>query len=134
MIKKSHKKIINNLISTCHLLRFGSIGFKTTSRGFLLKEQISSIDRVIQTKQKNLTLNSKKLKIWRLVYTNKTVTKLNLESRMGKGKGSIFTEGIFIKPGFMFYEFQNLNLNQAFELLNFINKQISINLIIVRQN
>lgn len=131
MIKKSHKKFSKNLTSTRHLLRFGSIGLKTTKSVILSQEQIFSLERSLNRKIKFLTFNSKNVKSWCLLHANQSVTKLSLESRMGKGKGSIYTKRVFVKPGCILYEFQNINLTHALELRMFIQKQISTNLILI---
>nr|UVF63038.1 ribosomal protein L16 [Synarthrophyton patena] len=132
MTKKSHKNFSKTLTYSRHLLKFGSIGFKAMSEGTITKEHIFSIERSLQQKLKILTHNSKNTKIWCLLYTNKVVTKLGLESRMGKGKGSVYTESVFIKPGCIIYEFKNITLQNSLELLNFVKKQFFLDLALVR--
>nr|WDA66123.1 ribosomal protein L16 [Phymatolithon calcareum] len=132
MIKKSHKKYPKTFAYTRHVLKFGNFGFKTTTATSLTKEQLFSFERALQKKTRSLMSTSKEYKFWCLLSTNSAVTKLNLESRMGKGKGAISTEDVFVKPGCIIYELQNVKLQYVLELFAFLKKQIPANLILVR--
>ena len=123
---KTHKLIVKNLTYSRHLLKFGSYGLKVLSDLRLNKEQIESLNRSLQRKVKTLSNYSKKIKIWDFLQPNKTLTKLSLESRMGKGKGSIYTEVLFMKKGSIIYEFDNMKSSQVIEIFNFIKKQFSV--------
>ena len=125
-MRKTHKLIPKNLTYSCHLLRFGSCGFKVLSDLQLNQEQINSMNRFLNKKIKNASNYSKKVKIWTFLNPNKTLTKLSLESRMGKGKGAIYTEALFIKKGSIIYEFNNLKFSQIKEIFNTIKKQVSV--------
>lgn len=131
MIKKTHKKIPKTLTSNRYLLKFGSYGFKILSNLCLRKDQILSLEKNLLKKLKNTSSQSKTYKLWSLLKTNKTLTKLNLESRMGKGKGAIYTEVLFLKKGTIIYEFENLNKQQVKGICQFIKKQLSTNLFFV---
>lgn len=133
MIKKSHKKYSKTLAYTRHALKFGNFGFKITTPTNLTKEQLVSFERALQKKIRKLVTNSKEYKFWCLVSTNTTVTKLSLESRMGKGKGAVCTESVFIKPGCIIYEMQNVKLNHVLELFTFFKKLISASLELIRE-
>nr|WDA66165.1 ribosomal protein L16 [Lithothamnion corallioides] len=133
MIKKSHNKYPKNLTYTRHVLKFGNVGFKATTGAVLTKDQLFSLNRAFQQKIRNLTSNSRNYKFWCLLSTNTTITKLSLESRMGKGKGSVYTESVFIKPGCMLYELQNISQHHILELFIFLKKQISIDLILIKE-
>lgn len=130
-MRKTHKLILKNLTYSCHLLKFGSCGLKVLSNLQLTQEQISSMNRFLNQKIKNLSNFSKKVKIWTFLRPNKTLTKLSLESRMGKGKGAIYTEVLFIKKGSILYEFNNLKNSQLQEIFNKIKKQIGVELKLV---
>ena len=125
-MRKTHKLVVKNLTYSCHLLKFGSYGLKILSDLQLNKEQIESLNRSLYRKVKTLSSHSKKVKIWDFLQPNKTLTKLSLESRMGKGKGSIYTEVLFMKKGSIIYEFGNLRNSQIIEIFNFIKKQFSV--------
>lgn len=134
MIKKTHKKSFKNLTYSFHLLKFGSFGFKILSDLRLTTEQRNSLERSLVKKLRSFSSQTKKYKIWSHTQTNKTLTKLSLESRMGKGKGLIYTEVLFLKKGSMIYEFKNLTNQQIREVFNFIRKQISVKLLLVSKN
>ena len=134
MIKKTHKKISKNLTYSFHLLKFGSVGFKILSDLRLTREQINSLERALTKKLRSFSSQTKKYKIWSHTQTNKTLTKLSLESRMGKGKGSVYTEVLFFKKGSIVYEFKNITNQQIREVFNFIKKQISVKLLLVSKN
>nr|AYR06678.1 ribosomal protein L16 [Rhodogorgon sp.] len=130
MIKKSHNKCLLNLTYSRHVLKFGTIGFKAISFGYLTKEQLNSVKWSLTRKSKELNVN-KTPKIWYLTFLNKTLTRLSTESRMGKGKGSIYTQLLFVKPGFILFEFSNISKQQAFEIFMFVRKRISIKIAII---
>ena len=134
MIKKTHKKPKKNLAYSRHLLKFGSFGLKILSDFSLTREQITSLERSLTRKLKSISHYSKKYKMWPFIQPNKTLTKLSLESRMGKGKGPIYTEALFLKRGSIIYEFKNLTSQQIREVFNFIKKQISVKLLLVSKN
>ncbi len=120
-MRKTHKLISKNLAYSRHLLKFGSCGLKILSNLQLTQQQISSIDRFLSKRVKNF---SKKVKVWTFLQPNKTLTKLSLESRMGKGKGAIYTQVLFMKKGSIIYEFNNIKNTQLQEIFNKIKKQI----------
>lgn len=131
MIKKTHKKIPKTTTSNCYLLKFGSYGFKLLDSIRLENEQLNSLERSLLKKLKNLSNYSKEYKLWTLLKPNKTLTKLNLESRMGKGKGAIYTEALFLKKGTIIYEFENLTFQQILEVFECIKKQLSVDLVLI---
>lgn len=131
MLKKLHKKIPRTLSYSCHSLKFGSCGFKILSPLRLTKEQLNSLDRVLTRKINSLCNYTKSYKYWTLLELNKTLTKLSLESRMGKGKGPIYTEVLFLKKGSIIFEFQNIKKQVIQELFFFIKKQLGVKLILV---
>ena len=64
---------------------------------------------------------------------NKTLTKLSLESRMGKGKGSIYTRALFLKKGSIIYEFSNISDQQIKEIYMCLKKYVPAQLKIARK-
>nr|YP_009660493.1 ribosomal protein L16 [Corallina chilensis]QCS25441.1 ribosomal protein L16 [Corallina chilensis] len=122
--KKSHKIHLKSSSHTRHILRFGTYGFKIMSTIVLTTEQIQSLNRFLLKTIKNQSAFSKTCKLWSLVKTNKALTKLSLESRMGKGKGSIYTEAVLLKSGSIIYEFKNYKKHQIIDLFNLFRKQI----------
>lgn len=125
---KTHISITKSLNYSCHLLKFGSFGLKILDDIRLTTVQINSMERFLQKTLKKMLNSQKKYKIWTFLQTNKTLTKLSLESRMGKGKGSIYTEALFLKKGSVIFEFHNIKLQQIKEIYKLLQKQISVKL------
>lgn len=92
------------------------------------------LERSLVKKLKSFSHHSKNYKVWLTIQPNKTLTKLSLESRMGKGKGPIYTEVLFLKKGSIIYEFKNLTFQQTKEFFNFVKNQISVKLSLVSKN
>ena len=132
MLKKTHTPR-NTRTLTCsnHLLKFGSCGFKVLTTIRLTKQQLESLDRILIRKIKSLIGHSKNYRIWSLITPNKTLTKLSPESRMGKGKGSVFTEAAFLKKGTVLYEFKNIKHLQILEVFNFFKKHVQPKLVLI---
>lgn len=130
-VKKSHIKYSLNFPQSRHIIRFGEFGIKSVSFGRLNKIQLLSIERSIIQKIKSLTSNNRSFKIWNLLLLNFCLTKLSSESRMGKGKGAIYTEAVFIKPGMILFEFKGLTNQQILEIFRFLKKRISLKLILI---
>ena len=89
---------------------------------------------ILAKKLKSLTGQSRNYKIWTNMCLNKTLTKLSLESRMGKGKGPIYTEVLFLKKGSIIYEFENVKYSQVIEIFSFLEKQMSTKLQLIFKN
>lgn len=133
-IKKTHKKTPKNLTYTNHLIKFGTCGLKILSDLSITKEQLTSIERFLHKKLKDLSNSSKRQKMWCFIQFNKTLSKLSLESRMGKGKGPIYTEVVFLKKGSILYEFHNIKNQQIKEIFKFIKKHFSVELKLIYKN
>ena len=89
-----------------HVLQDGTIGLKILSSTRLTESQIKGFEWIF----KKITKTQKiKVKFWSKPNLTKTLTKLNLESRMGKGKGNIYTTAQFLKAGTIFFEFSDTN-------------------------
>lgn len=131
IFKKTHIKYSLKFPQSRHILRFGRFGIKAISFGKLDKLQLLSIERSIIQKINFLTGKVKPTKIWNLLFLNKCLTKLSSESRMGKGKGSIYTQMIFIRPGVILFEFEGLTNQKMIELFKFIKKKIPLKLILI---
>nr|AYR06607.1 ribosomal protein L16 [Renouxia sp.] len=130
MIKKLHNSYPLSLTYSKHVLKFGIIGFKAMSSECLTKEQLDSVTWILKKKLKSL-INNKTPKVWSLILLNRTLTCLSAESRMGKGKGTVYTQAFFVKPGFILFEFSNISKSQALEILKFIKKRIPIKMSLI---
>nr|AXF36252.1 ribosomal protein L16 [Gracilariopsis tenuifrons] len=135
MIKeiKTHNKYSLKYKQSNHILRYGRFGIKATSFGRLSETQFNTLRWSILKKLKLLTNKKKNFRFWTLVVMNLTLTKFNLESRMGKGKGSIYTKALYIRPGMVIFEFDNITEQQMRNLLDYISKKISLKIILVKK-
>jgi ribosomal protein L16/L10AE len=62
---------------------------------------------------------------------NSTLTALSPESRMGKGKGSVYTKSCYVKPGQILFEFSGVSLIQIKLLHNFLKRKLPIKTIVI---
>nr|YP_010199812.1 ribosomal protein L16 [Gracilaria tikvahiae]UAD89820.1 ribosomal protein L16 [Gracilaria tikvahiae] len=123
--KKTHNKYSLKLKQSNHILKYGSFGIKSLSFNRLTKNQLNALKWIILKKLKLVTNNKKTFRFWTILSLNLTLTKFNIESRMGKGKGSIYTQAIYIRPGMILFEFDNITEQQMQNLFNYILKKIS---------
>nr|YP_009131061.1 ribosomal protein L16 [Asparagopsis taxiformis]AHX02397.1 ribosomal protein L16 [Asparagopsis taxiformis] len=130
-IKKSYIRYSLSLNQSRHIIRLGCFGIKSLSFGILNKNQLISIERSLIQKIKSF--NIKSFKVWNLLLLNLNLTKLSSESRMGKGKGSVYTQAAYIKPGMILFEFQGLTRQQMCEVFKFIKKKVSFNIILIKR-
>lgn len=128
---KTHNKYSLKYNQPNHLLRFGSYGIKATSFSRISKDQLELIEWTLLKKLKTTITVKKTVKIWNLVNLNLNLTKLSLESRMGKGKGNIYTKAAFIKPGTMLFEFDKISFQHIKEVFKFIQKKTPVKIILV---
>ena len=112
---KYKKKLYNNL------LKKGNFGFKINEFKRLSKEQKIYIE-YLTLKSLKAFCKKKKIKYWSTIYCNQILTKLSSESRMGKGKGLYLSEAVFIKPGMILIEIDEINNNIKTELHNNLKK------------
>ena len=131
MERKTHTSNIKTITNSNYLLKRGYYGFKLLSDIRLTKNQIISLERLLLEKIKKLITPSKRCKFWTSISLNKTLTKQPLESRMGKGKGSISTKAVFLKRGFIIYEFTNISFQQARHILFFLKKYLPNKLFLI---
>ncbi len=131
MKKHTHINPVKILTNSNYLLKQGSYGFKLLTNLELTKNQLISVERLLVRKLKSLNTCSKECKFWSFISLNKTLTKLPLESRMGKGKGPILTEVVFLRKGFIIYEFKNLSFQQIQQLFYFFKKYLSAKLLLI---
>ncbi len=92
-------------------LEFGTIGIKAVTRGRINSRQIEAA-RIAMTRKLN-----REGKSWLRVFPDKPLTKKPLETRMGKGKGSVEEWVMNIKPGRIIYEVAGVDHAVAREAL-----------------
>ena len=133
-LKKIHKTPKKTLSYHNHLLKWGSYGFKIMSNIQITEKQIMSIERILKSQLKKFSIQFQKVKLWRKMQLNKTLTKLSIEARMGKGKGSVYTKVLFLKKGSIIYEFKNVKSQQAWEVFNTLKKYFPTKIILLKKN
>lgn len=81
---------------------FGDFAIQATGRGRITARQIEAARMAIQRKVKRAG------KLYIRVFPDKPVTKKPLETRMGKGKGSVDHWVCLIRPGRVLYEIEGV--------------------------
>nr|QUJ09423.1 ribosomal protein L16 [Neorhodomela munita] len=119
--KKHHFKLKFFFKFKKHLLKFNSFGFKVISSKKVLNKQEIYLKLYIIKALKVMSKN--KIKIWFFSNCFYNLTKLPLESRMGKGKGEIIDTFGFYKKGFILFEMKGISLTDAINLKNKLNKK-----------
>lgn len=135
MIKKTHNIYSLKYVSanSSSIIRYGRFGIKVTSFGRLTETQLNSLNRFITSSLKKNTNNKKNIKVWNFVMFNIALTKLNSESRMGKGKGSIYSKAVFLKPGTIILEFSGISRQHAMKLFCLVKKKISFKISLIER-
>jgi len=86
---------------------FGDFGLQAVDRGRVTARQIEAGRMAIQRSVR------RQGKLFIRVFPDKPVTKKPLETRMGKGKGSVEEWVAVVKPGKMLYEIEGVSEQQA---------------------
>ncbi len=81
---------------------FGDFGLQAVQRGRITARQIEAARMAIQR------ATNRQGKLFIRVFPDKPVTKKPLETRMGKGKGSVEEWVSVVKPGKMLYEIEGI--------------------------
>jgi large subunit ribosomal protein L16 len=92
-------------------LSYGSIGLKAIEHGRIDSRQIEA-SRIAMTRKIN-----RQGKVWIMVFPAKPLTKKPLETRMGKGKGSVEKWVMNIKPGRICFEMGGIDEELARQAL-----------------
>nr|YP_009445905.1 ribosomal protein L16 [Eucheuma denticulatum]ATX68847.1 ribosomal protein L16 [Eucheuma denticulatum] len=130
--KKTHNnyRLVNK--HSCHVLRHGIYGIKICAFNRLTQLQLNSLNRSVIGIIRKFK-NKKSIKFWNLIFLDLNLTKLSPESRMGKGKGTIFSKAVFLRPGRIIFEFEGLNYQQASSILFKIKKLSNLKLELVKK-
>nr|YP_009684859.1 ribosomal protein L16 [Gloiopeltis furcata]BBK20772.1 ribosomal protein L16 [Gloiopeltis furcata] len=121
---KKHNSYSIKKTQASPILQFGRFGIKTLSFSRLTENQFSLINRGLTKYLKKVTGGKKTTKLWTVKTLNLTLTKLSSESRMGKGKGSIYAKGVFLRPGDVIFEFEGISCQQMRFIFSFLKNQI----------
>ena len=102
---KFRKQMTGRLRGKAHRgseVSFGDFAIQATGRGRITARQIEAARMAIQRKVKRAG------KLYIRVFPDKPVTKKPLETRMGKGKGSVDHWVCLIRPGRVLYEIEGV--------------------------
>ncbi|NLY93683.1 MAG: 50S ribosomal protein L16 [Myxococcales bacterium] len=88
---------------------FGDFGLQATECGRITARQIEAARMAIQRTVK------RQGKLYIRIFPDKPITKKPLETRMGKGKGSVEAWVAVVKPGRMLYEIEGISEELARE-------------------
>ena len=108
-------------------ISFGSIGLQAIGRGYVTTRQIEAARRVITRTLKRGG------KTWIRVFPDKPVTKRPAETRMGKGKGAVYTWVASVHPGRVLYEIDGVPEEVAIEALRLAAYKLSIKTKIIKR-
>lgn len=106
--KKQQKKRLKNLNFKSNDLKFGTIGLKSIISGTINAKQIESARQAITRKIK------RKGKLWIRIFPDFPITSKPLESRMGKGKGSLKHWAAKVAGGTVLFELCGINEKLAY--------------------
>ena len=96
--KKVKKGTLSKLEFKSNKLNFGTIGLKAKESGIINARQIEASRQAISRKIK------RQGKIWIRIFPNIPISAKPIESRMGKGKGSLSHWGSKVKSGDVLFE------------------------------
>lgn len=101
-------------------MSFGDFGLQATECGRISSRQIEAARMAIQRKVKRGG------KLYIRIFPDKPLTKKPLETRMGKGKGSVETWVSIIKPGRMLYEIEGVPAELAEEAFRVASHKLPV--------
>jgi large subunit ribosomal protein L16 len=99
---------------------FGDFGLQATECGRITARQIEAARMAIQRTVK------RQGKLYIRIFPDKPITKKPLETRMGKGKGSVEAWVAVIKPGRMLYEIEGIPEELAREAFRIASHKLPI--------
>ena len=99
-------------------LAFGDYGLQVLGRGNLTANQLEAVRVSINRHLK------RKGKLWLRVFPQKPVTKKPLETRMGKGKGSVEFWTAVVKPGTIVCELAGVSATLARQAMSLADRKL----------
>jgi len=99
---------------------FGDYALQATTRGRVNSRQIEAARMAIQRHVKRVG------KLYIRVFPDKPVTKKPLETRMGKGKGSVEHWVAVVKPGRVLYEIEGVSEQLAKEAFRLASHKLPV--------
>ena len=108
-------------------ISFGEYGLVSLDRGWLTARQIEAARVTINRTVKRGG------RLWIRVFPDKPLTKKPLETRMGKGKGSVEEWVAVIKPGRVLYEIEGVDEEMAREAFRIAGHKLPFKTIFVKR-
>jgi len=106
---------------------FGEYGLVSLERGWMTARQIEAARVTINRTAKRGG------KLWIRVFPDKPLTKKPLETRMGKGKGSVEEWVAVIKPGRVLYEIEGVDEEVAREAFRIAGHKLPFKTVFVKR-
>lgn len=103
-------------------LPLGDFGIVSSESGFLSRNQRESVRKLLARRLK--PVNGK---YWVNINYFIDFTKKSRGARMGKGKGSFFSEKSPVRPGQLLCEFKGIDAESARELYSSLSKKLPVN-------
>jgi large subunit ribosomal protein L16 len=116
--RKIRKGKLKNLEFKANTIRFGELGLKAETAGMITARQIEAARRAIARKIK------RKGKIWICIFPDLPITAKPIESRMGKGKGSVSHWVARVRGGSTLFEVCGIPTHIAIEALRSGSKKL----------
>jgi len=118
--RKQQKGRLNGKAYRGSKVSFGEYGLQAVERGRVTARQIEAARMAIQRKTKRAG------KLYIRVFPDKPVTKKPLETRMGKGKGSVERWEACVLPGRMLYEMEGVSERLAREAFRLAGTKLPV--------
>ncbi len=118
--RKLQKGRIRGIARRGSTLAFGSYGLQAMGAGWITARQIEASRVAITRHVKRAG------KIWIRIFPDKPLTKKPLETRMGKGKGSVEEWVAPIKPGRVLFELEGVDEKMARAALKLAGSKLPI--------
>lgn len=99
---------------------FGDFALQAVGRGHITARQIEAARMAIQRKVKRAG------KLYIRIFPDKPITKKPLETRMGKGKGSVEAWVAVVRPGRVLYEIEGVSEELAREAFRIAGHKLPI--------
>ncbi len=118
--RKQQKGRMRGMAYRGNRVSFGEFGLQAVGRGRITARQIEAARMAIQRKVR------RQGKLYIRVFPDKPLSKKPLETRMGKGKGSVETWVAVVKPGKMLYEIEGVPENLAREAFRLAGHKLPV--------
>lgn len=119
-----HKCKLKNIVQN-HVLFYGSWGITATEPGIITAKQIEATRRIVSKYTKNIG------KMWVKIFPDHSLSKKAKDSRMGSGKGAIFSWVYVVNPGNILFEATEVPTKTKHKILHLIKCRIPIKIKII---